>query len=78
METLSVPDIHKLSNTTSPSSDFVYLINYLLYHESKIDRWNINNNINVSNYDNFLSDKIRISLHIIFAAFHHEIFEYSK
>ena len=35
METLSGTDIHKLANTTSPSSDIVYLINDLLYKKIK-------------------------------------------
>ena len=34
-----------------PSSDIIYRINFLLYNESKIDIWNINTNINVSDYD---------------------------
>ena len=53
MEKLSGPDIQQLDNTTSPSSDIIYLINYLLYIESKMDIWNINDNINVGNYDKF-------------------------
>ena len=51
METLSGLDIHQRDNTTSSSSDPIYLINYLLYNESKSDRCNINANINVDNYD---------------------------
>ena len=78
MEILSAPDIQQLSNTTSPSGDIIYLINYLIYNESKIDRCNITANINVGNYENNLSNRIRIILHKNFATFHHDIFEYSK
>ena len=51
METLSGLDIQQLTNITSPPSDIIYLINYLLYNESISDIWNINANINDGNYD---------------------------
>ena len=51
MESLSVPDINQLANTTSPSIDLIYLIKFVLYIVPKIDKWNINANINVVNHD---------------------------
>ena len=51
MESLSDMDIYKMADITYPSSDSVYLINSLLSNESKIDRLNINANINVGSYD---------------------------
>ena len=51
MKYLSGTDIPQLDNTTSPSSGLIYLNNFLLYNESKINIWNINANINVVNYD---------------------------
>ena len=51
METLSGPDIYQLADSSSPSSDIIYLINYLLYNESKIDKWGINYNICAGNSD---------------------------
>ena len=38
MKLLSYPVIPQLANTTSPSIDIKYWINYLLYSESKINR----------------------------------------
>ena len=52
MKSLSGLVIPQLANTTSLSSDIKYCINYLLYNESKINRWNISYDINVCNYDN--------------------------
>ena len=54
MGKLSGPYIQRLSNKNSPSSDLIYLINSLLYNESKIDIWNINSSINFGNYDKFV------------------------
>ena len=51
MKSISGLDIQKLYDTTSPSSGLIYLNNFLLYNESKIDKSNINANINVVNYD---------------------------
>ena len=50
MKSISVPVIPQLATTTSSSSDIKYLINYLLYKESNINRWNISAEINVGNY----------------------------
>ena len=52
MKSLSGLVILQLDNTTSPSSDIKYWINYVLYNESKINIWNINADTNVGNYDN--------------------------
>ena len=54
MKSLSGPVIPQLANTTSPSSDIKYWINYSLYNESKINIWNISADINVGSYDNYL------------------------
>ena len=54
MKYISGPGIPQLDNRTAPSSDIKYRINYLLYSESKINRWNISDDINVGNYDNCL------------------------
>ena len=51
MKSLLGPLIPKLANTTAPSGNIKYWINYLLYNESKITRWNIISDINVGNYD---------------------------
>ena len=51
MKSLSVPLMPQLGNITSPSSDIKYCICYLLYNESKINRYNISTGINVGNYD---------------------------
>ena len=50
MKYLPGPDIQKLFNTTSPPSDLICWINFSLYNESKIDRRNINSNIDVGYY----------------------------
>ena len=57
---LSDPVIPQLDNTTSPSIDIKYLINSLLYNESKISISSISADINVGNYDKVvvLLDKI--------------------
>ena len=51
MKYLSGPGTLKYASATPPSSYNKYLINYLLYNESKINRWNISADINVGNYD---------------------------
>ena len=51
MKYLSGPVIPKLANTTHPSSEIKYLINNLLYNESKTNRWNISADINFGNDD---------------------------
>ena len=54
MKSLSVPGRPQLDNATSTSSDIKYWINYFLYNESKINRWNISSDINVGNYDKYV------------------------
>ena len=51
MKSISGPGIPQFDNTTSPSSDIKYWINYLLYKKSKISRWNIIADKNVGNDD---------------------------
>ena len=51
MKQLSGLVIPRLANTTSPASNIKYWINYLLYNDSKINRWNISADINVGNDD---------------------------
>ena len=51
MKSHSGPGILKYASTTLPSSDFKYWINNLLYNESKINRCNIRDDINIGNYE---------------------------
>ena len=51
IKSFSGPDIHQFNNTTSTSSDIIYLRMFLFYNKSKIDIQNINVNMNVGNYN---------------------------
>ena len=54
MKYLSSLGTLQYASATSPSSYIKYWINYLLYNESRINRWNISADINVGNYDKFV------------------------
>ena len=51
MKYLSGLDTLQYAGAASSSSDIKYWINYLLYNESKTNRWNISADINVGNYE---------------------------
>ena len=61
MKLFSGPGISQLANTTSPSSDIKYWIDYLSYNESKINIWNIDADINFGNYDKYVFPLIKMS-----------------
>ena len=61
MKLLSGLVIPQLANTNFLSSDFKYWINYSLYNESNINRWNVSFDMNAGNDYNcvFQQQKMR-------------------